>query len=240
MDHLKALDAYVHLSKRIGTCFSRDNIGVWFSFLGDDIGFWSFEFRILTKDHTTFTNMEIYDEIITKYYPPDSLRYQYYYTHSQVVTELALKIARNNPKYKPNLDYIKTAGMLHDIGIFLTDAPQIGCFGDKPYICHGYLGRELLEKEGLPDIAPVCERHIGVGLTADEIVKRGLPLPVREMLPVTIEEKIITYADKFYSKSAEDLTKPKPIEKIINKLAKHGEDKVFMFNEFIEMFGKVD
>ena len=61
--------------------------------------------------------------------------------------------------------------MLHDIGIFLTHAPQIGCHGDKPYICHGYLGRELLEKEGFPRHAIVCETHVGVGLTIADIEK---------------------------------------------------------------------
>ena len=36
--------------------------------------------------------------------------------------------------------------MLHDIGIFQTDAPGIHCFGSQPYICHGRLGAELLRK----------------------------------------------------------------------------------------------
>jgi len=181
--------------------------------------------------------METYDQIILKYYPEGSLRYQYYYTHCQAVTKLALKIAENNPQFETDTDYIKTASMLHDIGIFLTNAPLIGCFGEHPYICHGYLGRELLESEDLPDIAPVCERHIGAGLTRDEIIKRDLPVPHREMLPITIEEKIICYADKFYSKSSEGLTVPKPTEKIIRKLGKHGEVNAIRFRKFMDMFG---
>jgi uncharacterized protein len=50
-----------------------------------------------------------------------------------------------------NLDerFIQEAALLHDIGIFLTNAPKIHCFGDYPYICHGYLGAEILRKEGL-------------------------------------------------------------------------------------------
>lgn len=181
--------------------------------------------------------MNDYDTIIKRHYPPGSVRYDYYYVHCQSVTELALKIAAMNPGLNADLGYIETAAMLHDIGIFLTDAPQIGCYGDKPYICHGYLGRELLEKEGLKDIAPICERHIGVGITVDEIKNRGLPLPLRDMTPQTIEEKIICYADKFYSKSAEDLTRPKSIEKILSKLSKHGPEKAQKFMEFMELFG---
>jgi uncharacterized protein len=181
--------------------------------------------------------MSLYDTIITKYYPKDSVRYKYYYTHCRAVTDLALKVARMNPDLNANIDFIETASMLHDIGIFLTDAPQIGCHGDKPYICHGYLGRELLEKEGLPEIAPICERHIGVGITVEEIKRRDLPLPLRDMTPQSIEEKIICYADKFYSKSAEDLTRPKSTEKILKKLSKHGSEKAEIFREMMEMFG---
>lgn len=181
--------------------------------------------------------MFLYDTIITKYYPTDSVRYKYYYTHSRAVTGLALKVAEMNPGLNADLEFIETASMLHDIGIFLTDAPQIGCFGDKPYICHGYLGRKLLEKEGLPEIALICERHIGVGITVEEIKTRQLPLPHRDMTPQSIEEKIICYADKFYSKSAEDLTKPKSTEKILKKLSRHGPEKAGIFKEFMDMFG---
>ncbi len=67
--------------------------------------------------------------------------------------------------------------MLHDIGIFLTNAPHIGCYGDKPYICHGYLGREILDKEGLPGHAMVCERHVGAGLTVTDIETGGSSPP---------------------------------------------------------------
>lgn len=184
--------------------------------------------------------MKKYKEIILKYYPKGTKRYKYYYTHVKAVTKLALNIARNHPEFNPDLEYIEYAGMLHDIGIFLTDAPQIGCNGKLPYICHGYLGRELLEKEGLSDIAPVCERHIGVGITLDEIISRGLPLPMRDMLPQTIEEKIVCYADKFYSKSAEDLTKPKSIEKIRKKMEKLGPEKLERFEELVALFGIPD
>ena len=91
--------------------------------------------------------------------------------------------------------------MLHDIGIFMTNAPQLGCYGDKPYICHGYLGRELLEKEGFPKHAIVCETHIGVGLTIADIEKNNFPLPRRDMTPKTLEEQIVCFADNFFRKT---------------------------------------
>lgn len=130
--------------------------------------------------------------------------------------------------------------MLHDIGIFLTNAPRIGCHGDKPYICHGYLGRELLEKEGLPRHAMVCERHVGVGLTTADIGAGNLPVPVRDMLPVTLEEKIICFADKFYSKKRDRSGSGKPVSQIRTELAQFGEEKLRQFDEWIVLFGEVD
>jgi uncharacterized protein len=127
--------------------------------------------------------------------------------------------------------------MLHDIGILKTNAPEIGCFGELPYIAHTYLGREMLEEEGFEDIAPVCERHLGVGLSKEDIVESGFELPVRDMLPVTLEEKLICYADKFYSKSDKHLLTAKTPEKIRKKVSKYGADKAARFEEFVTLFG---
>jgi uncharacterized protein len=177
------------------------------------------------------------EQIIEKYYPPGSLGYSYLYTHSLKVTEAALLITRHNTTLNPDPETVRWSAMLHDIGIFMTHAPEIGCTGGYPYIAHGYLGRQLLEKEGLHKIAPVCERHIGVGITLDDIHRYNMPLPHRDMVPVTIEEKIVCYADKFYSKSDSHLTVPKPLEKIRKKIVKYGEDKIRIFDAFVELFG---
>ena len=48
---------------------------------------------------------------------------------------------RPHPELSLDKDFLYEAAMLHDIGIFLTDAAGIHCFGDKLYICHGYLER---------------------------------------------------------------------------------------------------
>jgi uncharacterized protein len=176
-------------------------------------------------------------EIIEKYYPPGSMGYNIYLPHCQAVTELAIRIARLLPDLQANVEVVEFGGMLHDIGIFYTDAPKIGCFGDLPYIAHGYIGRELLEKEGLPMIAPVCERHIGLGISIEEIERNNLPLPKRDMTPRSIEEKIICYADKFYSKSASNLLLPKPLDKVKKSISKYGEDKWKVFEGMMETFG---
>ncbi|MCB2222436.1 MAG: HD domain-containing protein [Bacteroidetes bacterium] len=177
------------------------------------------------------------ENLIRKYYPPDSLAYTYYYTHCLKVTELAVEILNRKSGLHIDREMVIAGGMLHDIGIVMTRAPEIGCFGDYPYIAHTYLGRELLEKEGYPDIAPVCERHVGTGLSREDIIKSNFPLPHRDMLPLTLEEKLICYADKFYSKSEKHLTQKRSIEDIRKKVIKYGADKLGQFEALHQLFG---
>lgn len=177
------------------------------------------------------------ERIIKKYYKENSIAFKYVYQHSLSVTKLALEIAEKNPGFSINTLNLTRAGMLHDIGIFMTHTPGIGCEGKHPYLAHGYLGRELLEKEGLTNIAPVCERHVGVGISLEDIKRDKLPLPERDMTPQSIEEKIICYADKFYSKKPRYLNNPKPMEKIRKKISKYGPDKIKVFEGFVGMFG---
>lgn len=175
--------------------------------------------------------------IIEKYYKPGSESYRILVQHSTSVRNLAILIARKNPHLHPNEELLSVAAMLHDIGIFLTNAPEIDCHGTYPYLCHGYLGRELLEKEGYPEIALFCERHTGTGITLEEILQNQLPLPHRNLVPTTVEEKIVCYADKFFSKSGENLTKPKKLKQIYSSLIRYGEHKAREFDQFIGLFG---
>ncbi|MCU4163406.1 HD domain-containing protein [Carboxylicivirga caseinilyticus] len=174
-------------------------------------------------------------EIIDKYYQPGSPIWTVLVEHSRAVTDMALSIAQNHPELGADQQFIEEACMLHDIGIFYTNAPDLYCLGDKPYICHGYLGRDLLEKEGYPKHGLVCERHTGTGLSIEDIQAQSLPIPHRDMRPQSIEEQIICFADKFYSKSG-ILTQPKSIEKIRKSMAKHGKHQVDQFNQWCQLF----
>jgi len=129
------------------------------------------------------------------------------------------------------------AAYLHDIGVGKTNAPDIDCHGTEPYIRHGVLGRELLEAEGLPLHALICERHTGVGLTLEDITSQNLPLPHRDMSPETLAERIICYADLFFSKNPECLDQEKSVEKIRKGLAKFGSEKVAVFDAWQREFG---
>lgn len=174
--------------------------------------------------------------LIKKYFTVGSTAYQYYFTHCVMVTELALKIARSRNDLDISIDVIIAGSMLHDIGIIKTNAPEIGCYGAYPYIAHTYLGREMLEENGFADIAPVCERHMGTGLSKEDIINHNLPLPHRDMIPITLEEKLICYADKFYSKSEKHLTVPRTVEEIRKKVMKYGNDKLGKFDALAALF----
>lgn len=177
-----------------------------------------------------------YLNIIREFYKPDSMACDIFLKHGELVTKKALDIAGNVSHLNPDSDFILEAAMLHDIGIFRTHAPAIGCMGNHPYVTHGILGREILEKIGFPKHALVCERHVGVGITAEDVRRYSLPLPERDMVPESMEEQIICFADKFYSKNPDSLEKEKSIEDIVALLQNYDGNKVIKFNLWVERF----
>ena len=172
--------------------------------------------------------------LIDKYYPEENELKHILLTHSRSVADKALALARLHPELKLGLQFIEEAALLHDIGIFLTDADGIHCYGSHPYICHGYLGADLVRKEGYPRHALVCERHTGAGLSLKAIEERNLPIPHREMVPVSLEEQLICFADKFYSKTK--LDKEKSLEKARKSIERHGEEGLERFDNWCRLF----
>lgn len=168
--------------------------------------------------------------ILARHHDPAGELYGLLVTHSLLVTRKSLEIADHyleaHPGTELDLRFIEEAALLHDIGIGRCDAPDIHCHGQAPYICHGIIGREILESEGLPSHALVCERHSGSGIGREEVEQENLPLPPRDYLPVTLEEKIICVADKFYSKSGRKLWREKSPSRIARGLAKWGEPTI--------------
>jgi len=176
-------------------------------------------------------------DIIAEYYDPSSKAFEILIQHGKQVAQKALNIAHNVPHIRPDPEFLKKAAMLHDIGIFMTNSTGIGCHGKHPYICHGVLGARLLTEKGLHEYAQVCERHVGVGISAKDIQRFSLPLPERDMLPVTIEEQIICYADKFFSKNGNSPPNAeKSVKAISNSLARYGPDKVQRFQAWVRLF----
>lgn len=173
-------------------------------------------------------------DIIAKYYSVESDAYRILEKHSRSVADKALAIARLHPEMNLDLAFIEEAALLHDIGVYLCYAPGIDCHGEAEYICHGYLGADLMRREGYPHHALVCERHTGTGLSLAMIEERDLPLPHRDMRPVSLEEQLICFADKFYSKTK--LNKEKSVEKVKQGLSRYGNETVERFEHWCKLF----
>lgn len=171
--------------------------------------------------------------VINTYYPKENQLKHILMTHSKQVSDFALELAANS-SLAIDKKFVYEASMLHDIGIFMTHAPQIQCFGEYPYLCHGYLGAELMRTEGFPRHALVCERHTGAGISKEEILSLNMPVPVKDMIPVSIEEKLICFADTFYSKT--HLGEKKSLSAARKSIAIHSEEGVKRFDEWCELF----
>ena len=180
-----------------------------------------------------------FQQIIDHYYVPGKLR-EILMVHSRKVADKAMKVC-NKPEMIP---FIEAAAMLHDIGIIRCDAAGIECYGTEPYICHGRIGAQMLREDAhlfglsqkeIEPYARVCERHTGAGLTKQQIISQSLSLPHEDFLPETLEEQIICYADKFFSKTR--LDREKTIEQAEHSLAKFGPEGVERFRRWAALFG---
>ncbi len=183
-------------------------------------------------------------DIFDFFYPEknDPLR-ENLFLHSCQVQQKALEILRSLPEEEQKLIDVKiveNGALLHDTGIKMCYAPDIHCHGKEHYLRHGLLGGEMLREYGkrncldLEKYALICERHTGSGLTASEIRKQSLPLPCKDLLPETKEEKLVCLADKFFSKSGS--MKEKNMEKVYKSMAKHGMDSLQRFIELCRLF----
>jgi len=173
--------------------------------------------------------------LIARYHPPGGPSHDVFMTHAKAVSKKALAVAGRFAGM--DLDFIEEAALLHDIGICRVRAPDIGCHGSLPYICHGIAGRDILNEENWPRHALVCERHIGVGLTRRDILDQKLPLPALDMCPISLEEKIIAYADLFFSKSPGRLEEEKSVESVRESVGRWGQDKLEIFDSWHRLLG---
>lgn len=182
-----------------------------------------------------------YEALIAKYCAENTELQHILLTHSRQVANRALAILQSHPQWVDSGEvdpiFVEEAAMLHDIGVVLCDAPKIHCFGTHAYIEHGYLGAEILRQEGLYKHALVAERHTGTGITYEQIIREQLPIPLQDYTPQTLEERLICYADKFYSKTK--LGQDKPMAKIRLHMWKYGSDAVRRFDELQMLFESI-
>jgi uncharacterized protein len=98
---------------------------------------------------------------------------------------------------------VEVGALLHDIGRSKTHT-----------VHHAVVGAEIAEAAGLPEaVISIIKRHVGGGITASEAKKLGWPEDV--YVPITLEEKIVSYADKLIENA-----KCAPVERTIEKLSK--------------------
>ena len=125
--------------------------------------------------------------------------------HSKTVTKLALETANALKERSLKIDFalVEAGALLHDIGRSKTHT-----------VHHAVVGVEIAKSAGLPDsVVSIIKRHVGGGITASEAEKLGWPKDV--YVPITLEEKIVSYADKLVESSNRA-----PIEITIQKLSK--------------------
>ncbi|MBC2710189.1 MAG: phosphohydrolase [Desulfosarcina sp.] len=175
------------------------------------------------------------EAIITRFYPGGSRTRDLLLRHGELVVRKALEILDRAPWLDADREFVVQAAMLHDIGIGRTRCPKLGCTGTLPYVCHGVAGRAILDKLGIGRHGLVCERHVGVGIGADQVLRRKLPLPARDMFPLSVEERLICYADKFYSKT-DNGRHEKTIDEITAGLARYEAEYADRFLTLHRMF----
>jgi len=124
--------------------------------------------------------------------------------HCKAVTELALETANVLKERGLKIDFalVEIGALLHDIGRSKTHT-----------VHHAVVGAEIARSAGLPDsVVSIIKRHVGGGITAGEAEKLGWPKDV--YVPITLEEKVVSYSDKLIENS-----KRAPIGITIDKLS---------------------
>ena len=172
--------------------------------------------------------------LIDKYYPEENELKHILLTHSRSVADKALAMARNHPELNLDLAFVEEAAMLHDIGIFRTDADEIHCFGTYPYICHGYLGSELVAAEGFPKHALVCERHTGAGLSLQVFWNRIYRFRIVRWCRSVWKNRLFVLLISSFPKR--NWTGRRVWKKARNSIAKYGEEGLIRFDHWCELF----
>ncbi len=102
--------------------------------------------------------------------------------HCSAVSRKALSIAERL-SMPVDRELVRKGGMLHDIGRSRTHG-----------INHAIAGVEIARELGMSEkLVRIIERHIGAGITSAEAERLGLPK--KDYIPITPEEKIVSYAD---------------------------------------------
>lgn len=131
------------------------------------------------------------------------------WTHCQIVASIAYDFAvcfQPRPDVwagaVPDPERTYLGGLVHDIGVYRVYLPDGSVFDHARYLFHGLEGFTILrDASAVSGLAGFARNHTGLGITHDDIVRQGLPLPPADYVPQTIEEEMVLFADKFHTKS---------------------------------------
>ena len=148
--------------------------------------------------------------------------------HCEAVAKLAVETAEAFQKKGLDVDValVEIGALLHDIGRSKTHT-----------VDHAIVGAEIVKSAGLPDpVVSILKRHVGGGITGEEAKKLGWPTD-DVYIPLTLEEKIVSYADKLIASG-----KRVPVERTIEQLSREAKPEAArrvrkLHEEIVELIG---
>jgi uncharacterized protein len=169
-------------------------------------------------------------------YAPNQEAFDLVHTHCRIVCAVAEQLLPGRPAL--DVDLIRAGSLLHDIGVYRLYGAD-GALEEANYLRHGVLGHALLRELGFPEsLCRFCSHHTGVGLSRDDVLRQGLPLPAGDYLADTEEERLVMYADKFHSKTTPPVFVTAASYAV--RVRRFGEDKATAFAAMVEYFGEPD
>lgn len=172
-----------------------------------------------------------------KYAASDAV-FELIYTHCRVVRDIALDLAKTS-QLSLDIELVACGAMVHDIGVYELFDARGTLKPDTHYIQHGVEGETILRNEGFPEVlSRFASHHTGVGLTKEDVIAQGLPLPVMDYMAATDEELLVMYADKFHSKSNPPIFNS--YESYRMHVSRFGVDNVERFDAMAAKFGTPD
>lgn len=130
-------------------------------------------------------------------------------SHCQACAKISKQLSEKAAEkgHPVNVDALVAGALLHDIGRSQVQT-----------VSHGYVGADILEKEGVDGIVvEIVRRHVGAGISPEEAVALGFPQG--DYIPKTLEQKIVCFADKML-----DGDKARPFEEEVKRYVRKGHD----------------
>ncbi|MGX1315776.1 uncharacterized protein RKD24_005895 [Streptomyces calvus] len=170
-------------------------------------------------------------------YAPTAEAFALVHTHCEIVWSIAEQLISAS-RLDVDAELVRAGCLLHDIGVYRLYGDD-GRLDHGNYVRHGLLGHEILEREGFPEpLRRFCSHHTGVGITRQDVLAQGLPLPPADYLAVTHEERLVMYADKFHTKSRPSVFLSP--DEYAAHVRRFGEEKVTAFGALRAEFGDPD